>query len=292
MILAFYVRRAILMPKRACQLSISSLTAVRPAKDNSMRNHLARVSRVARRATKALMPKFMLRMHYKLFSARVRRRLAGLSIKEKFTLVYTEHLWGRPADATDPFFSGTGSRNTQIVGTYVAAVEAFLSKFPEKPNVVDLGCGDFFVGSKVRHLCATYIACDVVEPLIARNRVKYAGIGVDFRVVDITQDELPGGDVVFIRQVLQHLSNKDIEVAIEKIRQQYSYLVLTEPVPSSHFTPNVDHTAGPDTRPNSGVVLTSPPFNLPIKSTALLCEIAEYGGLIQTFAYHLESRRQ
>ena len=291
MILAFYVRRAILMPKRACQLSISSLTAVRPAKDNSMRTTC---TRVPRRASRDEGPHAKVHVEDALQAVQRQSSEAprGLSIKEKFTLVYTEHLWG-DGQQTPPILSfGSGSRNTQIVGTYVAAVEAFLSKFPEKPNVVDLGCGDFFVGSKVRHLCATYIACDVVEPLIARNRVKYAGIGVDFRVVDITQDELPGGDVVFIRQVLQHLSNKDIEVAIEKIRQQYSYLVLTEPVPSSHFTPNVDHTAGPDTRPNSGVVLTSPPFNLPIKSTALLCEIAEYGGLIQTFAYHLESRRQ
>lgn len=253
-----------------------------------MRGQFVQILRSARRVAKVLLPDFIIKARYRLHSERVRRRLAGLSVKEKFTLVYEDHLWGRAEDPNDGFFSGTGSRDPKIVDVYVRAVEQFLAKLARKPNVVDLGCGDFFVGSKVRHLCGAYIACDVVESLIARNRSKFSMTGTEFRVVDITEDSLPSGDIVFIRQVLQHLANEDIQRVIVKVRQNYEFLVLTEHVPRSAFTPNVDHVSGPDTRPDSGVVLTAPPFNLPVIATTVLCEIPEYGSVIRTLAYQLK----
>jgi hypothetical protein len=253
-----------------------------------MQGHFVQALRAARRATKALLPDFINNAWYRLHSERVRRRLAGLSVKEKFTAVYKDHLWGRSDDPSDGFFSGTGSRDPKIVDVYVSAVAQFLSRLARKPNVVDLGCGDFFVGSRVRHLCDAYVACDVVESLIARNRSRFSMSGTEFRVVDITEDSLPPGDIVFIRQVLQHLANADIQKVITKVRQSYEFLVLTEHVPCAAFTPNVDHISGPDTRPNSGVVLTAPPFNLPVIQTTLLCEIPEYGSVIRTLVYQLK----
>lgn len=56
------------------------------------------------------------------------------------------------------------------------------------------------------------------------------------------------------------------------------------------FIHNLDQGTGPGIRLglNSGVVLTSPPFNLACKAQQVLCEVAGYGGRIQTIVYELQ----
>ena len=189
---------------------------------------------------------------------------------------------------------GSGSHSPCITSTYISAIEIFLSSFDRKLDAVDLGCGDFTIGSKVRSFCGNYIACDVVEPLILRNKEKYKDVDVKFLNIDITTDDLPAGDVVFIRQVLQHLSNRQILSVIPKIQYKYKYLVLTEHLPlSNDFICNLDKSVGPHTRlvvgqNGSGVIITEAPFFLKIISSVVLCEVEEYGGLIRTNLYILQ----
>ena len=159
--------------------------------------------------------------------------------------------------------------------------------------MVDLGCGDFNVGEQLRPYCGRYVACDVVPALIQRNRDKFAGMQVDFRCIDITEDDLPEGDIVFLRQVLQHLSNAQIFKVIKKL-YRYKVLVLTEHVQASPaFLANRDRATGGGIRmpQSSGVVLTEPPFLLRVKSESVICttnqSFAQYPGLIRTTLYEL-----
>ena len=108
---------------------------------------------------------------------------------------------------------------------YENAVVEFIHSLDAKPDVVDLGCGDFSVGSHIRPLCRNYIACDIVEPLIEFNRKEYESQNVDFRVLDFTRDRIPSCEVLFLRQVLQHLSNKHIKKALPKLVSCCKYLV-------------------------------------------------------------------
>ena len=211
---------------------------------------------------------------------------SALSLKDVFTKVYQDGLWGRAAQPEQKFFSGSGSRDA-AVKTYIAAVAKFVRTLDHKPDVVDLGCGDFHVGSAVRPLCRRYVACDIVDALVASNAARYEKMDVDFRTLDLTQDELPAGEVVFVRQVLQHLSNADIAHAVCRFPARYHYLVLTEHVPRGRFTPNLDMPSGPDNRVtiNSGVVLTCPPFNMEAVEETTLCEVREWGGVIRTILY-------
>jgi SAM-dependent methyltransferase len=213
-----------------------------------------------------------------------------LSTEKVFTKIYKDGVWGKSKDKKQPFFSGSGSHTSFIVGAYVGAVQEFLCSFEKKQNVVDLGCGDFFVGSKIRHLCSRYIACDIVKPVIKFNKKKYENMDVEFQVLDMTKDELPNGDIVFIRQVLQHLSNDQISLVLPKVFSKYKYLVLTEHLPSSEkFIHNVDKKVGPDIRLdfNSGLVLTSAPFDMKVEEERCLCEVEEIGGLVRTILYRL-----
>lgn len=216
----------------------------------------------------------------------------GMSEEQVFTHIYTHGQWGHHPQTSTQFYSGTGSHDASVVNPYVCAVTAFLNSLPHPPSVVDLGCGDFAVGSKIRHLCSSYVACDIVAPLIAHNQIAYADLQVDFRHLDITTAALPQGDVVFIRQVLQHLSNASIQRLIPSLQKHFKYIVLTEHV-CTHpaFKANLDKPTGPDTRLglNSGIVLTAPPFNLQCASQCTLCEAAEDGGLIQTIVLTMPS---
>jgi SAM-dependent methyltransferase len=246
------------------------------------------IPRSLKRLVKGVLPKALLEARQERLARRRDREFSQLSAKDAFTKIYSEGLWGRSSNERDSFSSGSGSRRSDIVTTYIDATEQFLSSLDEKPNVVDLGCGDFYVGSKVRHRCGNYIACDIVDSLIARNKDVYRDMDVDFRVMDITSDELPDGDLVFVRQVLQHLSNKLILDAIPRIQSKYKYLLLTEHLPASHsFVPNIDKPTGPDVRLrfDSGVVLTRPPFNMRAKQDRVLCEAVVSGTLIQTRVY-------
>jgi len=254
-----------------------------------------------KRVAEAVLPRSM---YEKVIEWRARRRereksrnrlkaYKNLTTQEIFTKVYEEGAWGKSDDPEQKFHSGTGSRGQEVVEAYVRAIEKFLRSFDKKPNIVDLGCGDFFVGSRIRELCGDYIACDIVAPLIAHNQEKFNRLNVDFRVLDATQDELPDGEIVFIRQVLQHLSNDKIQKVVGKVASKYKYFVLTEGLPTSKsFTPNRDIPTGPEFRASidSGIVLTKAPFNLKALEEHRICEIAEEGSLIVTTVYRLGTR--
>jgi SAM-dependent methyltransferase len=239
-------------------------------------------------AIKAVLPRSLLTIVRRHLATNPKQKYKNLTTKDIFTKIYEDGAWGK--HDTQMFYSGKGSHSADITSIYIEAVQNMLSSLQKLPNVVDLGCGDFFIGSNIRSLCDSYIACDIVEPLIAFNKIKYNSINVDFRVLDITKDDLPKADIVFIRQVLQHLSNEQIANAIQKIKYNYKYLVLTEGLPrTNEFIPNIDQATGVGSRSafDSGVVLTSPPFNLNVLEEKCLCDASDINGTIRTILYKL-----
>jgi len=241
---------------------------------------------------KDFLPKWVLKTVRLIKTNNMSRKLRGLSTKEIFSKVYKDQLWGNSYDGIECFYSGIGSHDESVVSSYVKSVSVFLSKLQEKPNVVDLGCGDFNVGSRLRGLCSGYIACDIVPELIERNKIKYKDANVEFQVLDLVTDDVPKSDVLFIRQVLQHLSNRQIQNIVSKLPSLCKYLILTEHLPKmTIFVANIDKPSGPDIRllRDSGVVLTDAPFNLRVLSTTLLCEVENGDGLIRTILYEFKS---
>jgi len=238
---------------------------------------------------KKLIPTSILELRQRVLHQRELRRhdegFGSKTPKEIFSAIYAQKMWG--GDAAD-YCSGHGSHLKDHVDPYVQSVSAFLEKFSQPVDVVDLGCGDFNVGRQIRSKAARYVACDVVPDLIARNKTVYVDLDVDFCVVDITEDELPQGDVVIIRQVLQHLSNEAIMKVVKKLGK-FRYLVLTEFVPIGDFVPNVNQLTGSYSRlargVPSGVVLTAPPFNMQVKSERLICETPEQQGSLKVIVY-------
>ncbi len=215
----------------------------------------------------------------------------NLPVEQIFSAIYREGRW--KTGSADAFSSGDGSHTPAVVTPYIAAVTEFLRSLPTPPSVVDLGCGDFHVGRQLRPFCSGYIACNVVPALIAHNQEKFAAAHVDFRCLNIIDDDLPAADIVFLRQVLQHLNNAQIARVVPKL-YRYKFLILTEHLPAAlNFSPNRDKPTGGGTRlpQNSGIVLTDPPFLLRSRSSAILCSIPEsianHPGVIVTTLYEL-----
>ena len=217
-------------------------------------------------------------------------QFANKSPKEVFTAIYENKLWGQ--DESSEFYSGSGSHDDETVRSYVHAIQSFLAALPYTPDAVDLGCGDFFIGSQIRGMCKQYIACDVVAPLIERNRIVHETLNVDFRCLDMCEDPLPAGDVVFVRQVFQHLSNQQVLSVVQKLAQ-YKVAIITEGLPArKDFVANEDKPIGDGVRfqreVSSGIVVTLPPFNLAHRAAVVLCEVPCGDAVIRTIAYHLQ----
>lgn len=190
--------------------------------------------------------------------------------KDVMNQIYEMHLWG--GNQFD-FYSGTGSHDPKIIDPYLKAIIAFLESHNTPLIVCDLGCGDFNIGKHLTKYSKKYIAIDIVENLIHRNKNLYQEDNLEFYCLDIVKDELPTADCIILRQVLQHLSNKDIEKVIKKLAA-YKYIILTEHIPLGKFVPNKDIISGQGIRlkQNSGVNLLEPPFNLKIKDQKQLGE--------------------
>lgn len=242
-----------------------------------------------RTLARSLLPEALLRGVRDWRRERIAGAYGGLSTRAVFEKIYADAAWGRPKHGDSAFYSGDGSHEPAIVTPYVEAVGAFLLGFEAPPDVIDVGCGDFHVGVRLRPFCARYTACDVVAGLIAQNRERFREADVDFRLLDITAQTPEFHDVMLVRRVLQHLSNTDIAAALPRIAASCRHLVLTEHVPVGSFTPNLDKATGPDTRlpEGSGVVVTAPPFSLVVKSERLLCKVPHCGGMIRTVVYEL-----
>lgn len=198
-----------------------------------------------------------------------------------FAEIYSRNMWGDG----DVFWSGEGSHAPSLVDPYVKCVLDWVAAQPHPLNIVDLGCGDFSVGNQLLATAASYVGCDVVPQLIEWNRKRYPH--VEFVLCDITKDLLPVGDVAIIRQVLQHLSNRDISRIIPKL-QQYSHIIVTEHLPKSPtFTPNLDKPSNFGIRigMNSGVRITKPPFCMPVTHEQVLCTVEDKYGVIETTVY-------
>ena len=92
--------------------------------------------------------------------------------------VYDQHLWG---GKEHDFYSGFGAHNPELVEPYIEVVKKFLDSFETPLTVCDLGCGDFNVGKELVDHSLKYIAIDIAENVIERNRKKFSDEKLEFQ---------------------------------------------------------------------------------------------------------------
>jgi hypothetical protein len=168
--------------------------------------------------------------------------------KKVFESIYKNNIWSHSSSTP---LSGIGStlKSTQSFRDY-------LDMFCEEKNIqtiVDLGCGDLtWIPTTNFFKTKRYIGVDIVASLIESHKITYPK--QSFFVIDIVTDPLPKGDVAILRDVLFHLNMKDIQIIIDKLKGQYSYLFVTSCLNSVN-NHAIQHTFHP-------INLEIEPFNL------------------------------
>lgn len=207
--------------------------------------------------------------------------------KKAMDQIYAMNLWG---GNSSEFYSGEGSHIPELVTPYLEVVTSFLTSFDVPLTVCDLGCGDFNVGKELVNRTKKYIAVDIVKDLIERNKETFKDEKLEFQCLDIAVDDLPKGDCAIIRQVLQHLSNAEVQGVLHKL-SHFKYLIVTEHLPEGDFVPNKEIISGQGIRlkKGSGLNLLEPPFNFQVKEEKRLSTIIlkEGKGRLVTTLYEI-----
>ncbi len=205
--------------------------------------------------------------------------------KDAMAQVYKKNLWG---GKDGEFYSGFGAHDPELVNPYIEVVSDFLRSFDEPLTVCDLGCGDFNVGKQLIPFSRKYIAIDIVEELIQRNRSIFQDKKLEFHYLDISKDDLPIGDVAILRHVLQHLSNAEVQSILNKL-SDFKYVIITEHTPDGEFEPNKDIISGQGTRlkKKSGLVISEPPFGFTYREERELQSISDEFGIIRSIIYNM-----
>lgn len=213
-------------------------------------------------------------------------KLHALGRAELFDAVYRERMWGGTPDQS----SGWGSYGEHS-SQYVDFVRDFIAK-NDIESVLDVGCGDFQIGFRICGVVPHYIGADVSRVIVERNAATFSDLtNVRFMVLDVCADTLPQVDLVTIREVLQHLSNADITLALDNIeRSKARFALVTEHLPAPHVlrAPNLDKPRGPNIRNpfGSGVFIQHAPFNRPAE-LVLSVKHPSYAGAPSHLVTHL-----
>jgi Methyltransferase domain len=193
---------------------------------------------------------------------RARQTWATRSNAAIFGNIYENRLWGVSSDREVHFYSGIGSYDPSVI-QYVSLVVDVIHRYDIR-NVTEIGCGDFTVASQYVDKCKSYLGIEVVRALVEHNQRTYGTKAVSFLFADASRTKLPPCDLCIIRQVLQHLSNRDIMNILQNVTAKY--LLVTEHLPAAHKVTsfNLDKKPGADIRVprGSGVFIDRPPFNL------------------------------
>lgn len=152
-------------------------------------------------------------------------------LEETFTEIYEKNLW-QSAESV----SGLGSE-MEYAKSISKELPVLLQKYSIQ-SILDIPCGDWNWMKSVDLCGASYIGADIVKPLIEENKIKYPN--TDFRVLDLTNDDLPKVDLVFVRDCLGHLSNENVHKAIENIKRSGSKYLLATSFTKWDMNPDIE----------------------------------------------------
>lgn len=159
----------------------------------------------------------------------VSRRLKGFhttdcireDAQETFSRIYASGGWVHGSDRES--LSGSGSEASATAGL-VQRLEKAMRQLGCR-SLVDVGCGDWnWMRREVFDF--DYMGVDIVPKVIARNR-QYERSNVRFGVCNVIEEVPPKADLALCREVLFHLSFKDVRRAVANIARAAAYLCAT-----------------------------------------------------------------
>ena len=191
-----------------------------------------------------------------------------------FERVYDEGRW---VNGMDGALCSSGWSNV-AAGQGTSALQAVLKVVDtlDIRSIADIPSGDgCFAGALLRELrnrtaaaqavtpTIEYVGIDIVARLVARNNALYGDGSTEFLQADVVSgaSPLPRADLIFSRQMLQHLCTEDALRFVRMVaRSPARFALLTTFETNDAFVNSDIGCASGEYRPQD---LTKPPFNLP-----------------------------
>jgi SAM-dependent methyltransferase len=140
----------------------------------------------------------------------------GARMSSSFTQIYEKDMWGS---------SGPGSDPTTTIG-YRAFVQKFIA-MNAIASITDIGCGDWQSSRLLNLTDISYVGYDVVPKVVERNTRLYGKKGVDFVIMPEDVRDIPGSDLLVMKDVLQHLSNAEVKKFSDHVFPKFKYCLIT-----------------------------------------------------------------
>lgn len=137
--------------------------------------------------------------------------------------------------ATDHWRGGSGEGSTEDASAPYRQIVQRLLASTEVRNVVEIGCGDWQVGSLQDWSGVSYLGLDVVPDVVANNQRRYEGPNVQFASLDAFSSQMPSGDLLLVKDVLQHWPNDAIRNFLTSVVPEYPFALIANDIGSSHW---------------------------------------------------------
>ncbi len=152
-------------------------------------------------------------------------------LKESFTKIYAENLWGEPNSIPNrnnkKFYSGGGTDpDNDKNNMYINLIQSYVDR-PDVNTVVEIGCGDWEVSSRIDWSSVSYTGYDIVENLIEYNKNLYEKDNIKFICGDLIKDNNIKADLIIVKDVFQHLPPSFIKDFIKSIPSNFKYNIIT-----------------------------------------------------------------
>ena len=196
--------------------------------------------------------------------------VSSLERARAFERVYAEGRWLHGADGATLCASGWSDVGSGQGAAALHAVVSVVNAFKIR-SIADLPCGDgCFAGAMLAALRnrtttppVAYVGVDIVRSLVERNRARLEDAATRFWEADVVSDSaaLPSAELIFSRQMLQHLCTEDALRFVRNLaRSNARYVLLTTFTTGDDFINTDIPCASGGYRVQD---LTKPPFSLP-----------------------------
>lgn len=179
--------------------------------------------------------------------------------KDIFTKYYRENFWQGKESVSGP---GSDYEQTKYL---IPELQILLEQLKIE-TVLDAPCGDFNWMKRLNLKNISYLGGDIVPDLIKKNNKLYKKNNIEFKVIDIVNDDIPEADLVIVRDCFVHLPMSDIFKALNNIKRSGSKFLLTTNFMWKSFDNNKDILAGGWRRIN----LCEDPFNFPFPKNIII----------------------
>jgi SAM-dependent methyltransferase len=136
---------------------------------------------------------------------------------------------------TDHWKQGSGEGSYRDATDRYREVVAAAISGRDVRTVVDAGCGDWQFSKLIEWGGVHYVGLDVVPDVVEENTREHGSSEIEFRCVDVRHAQLPEGDLLICKDVLQHWDIESITRFLAANLTRYRYLLITNDVASVHW---------------------------------------------------------